>query len=118
MLTLNADLTPQVQTGNRCRAGTRHHHAHIGDIFLDHLEAVNQRRGGNNRRTMLVVVKDRNLHPLLELTFDIEAFRRFNVFQIHTAERGLQRGDHFDQLIGVVLSELDIKYIDPGKFLK
>ena len=59
-----------------------------------------------------------NVHPLLELFFNIEALRRLDVFQIHPTERRLHGGDHVDQLVGVVLIQFDIENVNSGEFLE
>ena len=89
VFTLDTDFAPKIQTSDGGSTGTRHHHADFGDILLDDLEAVDQCRSGNNRGAMLIVVEDRDLHPLLEFALDVKTLRRFDVFQIDAAERGL-----------------------------
>ena len=67
---------------------------------------------------MLVIVKDRNAHPLFEFFFNIEALRRLDVFQIDPAERRLHGGNHVDQFVRVIFGQLDIEHVDPGEFLE
>ena len=52
------------------------------------------------------------------LRFDVEAFRRLDVFQVDAAEGGLHRGDDVDQLVGIVLGELDVEHVDAGELLE
>jgi hypothetical protein len=40
---------------------------------------------------VLVVMEDRDVHARLELTLDLEAFRRLDVLEIDAAEGGLER---------------------------
>ncbi len=63
-------------------------------------------------------MEDRNFHPVAQLAFDIEAFRRLDVFQVHAAKRRLQRCNDVAQLVGVGFIDLDIEHIDAGKFLE
>ena len=67
---------------------------------------------------MLIVVKHRDLHPLAQLALDVEAFRRLDVFEIDAAERRLERRDDVDDLVRVGLADLDVEYVDAGKFLE
>ncbi len=67
---------------------------------------------------MLVVVEHGDLHALAQLLLDVEALWRLDVFQVHAAERGLERGDDLDQLVGVALGEFDVEDVDAGKLLE
>ncbi len=67
---------------------------------------------------MLIVVKNRDLHPLAQLALDVEAFRRLDVFEIDAAERRLERRDDVDDLVRVGLADLDVEHVDAGKFLE
>ena len=50
---------------------------------------------------MLVVVKDRDVHPLAKLPLNVEALRGFNVLEYDAAEGGFQRGDNINKLLRV-----------------
>src|ERR1035441_3846014 len=50
--------------------------------------------------------------------FDQEALRGLDILEVDGPEGGLQRGDHIDEFVGVVLFNLDIEYIDTGEFLE
>ena len=62
--------------------------------------------------------KTGNLHALAQLALDVEAVRRLDVFQVDAAEGGLQRGDHVDQLVEVVLVDLEVEDVDAGELLE
>jgi hypothetical protein len=67
---------------------------------------------------VLVVVEDRDLHPLAQRLLDREAFRRLDVLEIDPAEGGLERGYDLDQLLGVGLVDLDVEDVDAGELLE
>ena len=67
---------------------------------------------------MLIVVKNRNLHPLAEFLLHHKAFWRLDIFKVNAAKGRLQRGDDINQLIDIGLVDFNIKDIDIGKFLK
>ena len=67
---------------------------------------------------MLVVVEDRDLHPLAALALDVEALGRLDVLEVDAAERRLERGDHVDELVGVALVDLDVEAVDAGELLE
>ena len=67
---------------------------------------------------MLIVVKDRDLHALLERLFDNETLGGLDIFQIDTAKAGFQAGHRLDELLRVPLLDLDIEHIDIRKLLE
>jgi hypothetical protein len=67
---------------------------------------------------VLIVVEDRDAHAGLQPLLDLEAFRRLDVLEVDSAEGGLQRGDHLDQLVHIVLGHLDVEHVDAGEFLE
>ena len=56
----------------------------------------------------------RALQPLL----DLEAFRRLDVLEVDAAEGRLERGDHVDELVDVLLVDLDVEDVDAGELLE
>jgi hypothetical protein len=67
---------------------------------------------------VLVVVEDRDLHPLLQLPLDVEALRGLDIFEIDAAQGRFQGGDHVDQLVRVPLRQFDIEDVDASEFLE
>jgi len=83
--------------------------------LADDLEAVEDRRRHDDRGAVLVVVKNRDLHPLAQPALDIEALRGLDVLQVDAAEGRLQCGDDLDQPVGVELVDLDVEDVDAGR---
>ena len=108
----------QVHTGNRCGASAGNHHANIGDIFLHHAQAVKNSGGTDNRRAVLVVVEHRNVHTFAQLLLNVEAFRRFNVFEVDAAKGRLQRRHHVDKFVRISLIHFDIENVNTGELLE
>ncbi|VGP32250.1 hypothetical protein SB00610_01831 [Klebsiella quasipneumoniae subsp. similipneumoniae] len=108
----------QVHAGNCRRPGAGDHHPHVGQILLNDAQAVEDRRGADDRRAVLIVVENRNIHPLAQLLLNVETLRRFNIFEVDTAEGRLEGGDDVNEFIRVQLIDFDIKHIDAGEFLK
>ena len=54
----------------------------------------------------------------LQALLDLEAFRRLDVLEIDAAEGRLQRRDHVDELVDVLLVDLDVEHVDAGEFLE
>ena len=88
------------------------------DLLANDLQAVEHGGTGNDRGAVLVIVEDRNVHPRLELLLDVEALRRLDIFEVDTAERRLEGGNHVDQLVRVVLGQFDVEDVNTGEFLE
>ena len=67
---------------------------------------------------MLVVVEHRDLHALLQLRLDLEAFRSLDVLEIDAAEGRLQRSHGLDHALDGVGGDLDVEHVDAGEFLE
>src|SRR5699024_435730 len=72
----------------------------------------------DNCRAVLIVVEYWNIHPLAQFLFNIETFWRFNVFEVDAAEGRFKRGDDFNKFVRVEFINFNVKYINPGEFLK
>ncbi len=81
-------------------------------------EAVPHRGGDDDRGAVLVVVKDRNVHPLAQLGLDREAFRGLDVFEVDRAESRFQRGDDIAEMLRIGGVDLDVEHVDIGEFLE
>ena len=118
ILHLHAQRHQHFQAGQRRSAGAAGDELDLFDLLAEQLEAVQYRRANDDGRAMLVVVKDRDAHALAQLALDVEALRRLDVLQVDAAEGRLERGDHVDQLVRVVLRQLDVEDVDAGEFLE
>jgi len=67
---------------------------------------------------VLVIVEDGNLHPLPQLLLNIEALGGLDVFQVDTAEGGLQAGDGLDEQVRVGLLNFQVEDVNVGEFLE
>ena len=67
---------------------------------------------------MLVIVEDGDVQLVLEALLNLEAFRRFDVFQVDAAEGGRQGFADLDDLVGALRGDLNIEDIDIGEFLE
>ena len=76
--------------------------------------------GGRNddRGAVLIVVEHRDLHALLELGLDLEAFRALDVLQVDAAESRFQQLAGADDLAGVFRAQLEIEHIDVSEAFK
>ena len=108
----------QVHTGDCCGTRAGNHHPHVRDVFLHHAQTVEDGGSADDCRAVLIVVEYRNIHPLAQFLFNIETFWRFNVFEVDAAEGRFKRGDDFNKFVRVEFINFNVKYINPGEFLK
>ena len=101
-------------------AGARavNHDFDLAHVLAGDLQRVEQRRAGNDRRAVLIVVENGNIQFFDEPLFNFEAFRRLDIFQVNAAKGGRQRLADLDNFIRAARSDLDIKDIDIGELLK
>lgn len=115
---LHPQRDQQVHTSDCRRPCAGDDHPHVGNIFLNYSQAIKNGGSTDDRRSVLVVMEDRDIHALTQFLFNIETFGRFNIFEVNAAEGRLQRRDHVDKFIRVKLIDFDVKYIDAGEFFK
>ncbi len=86
-------------------------------LALD-LQRVQEPGAGDDRRAVLVVVKDRNLEPLAQRLLDGEAARRGDVLEVDAAEGGRDVGDRLDEGLRARRLHLDVEDVDVGEALE
>jgi hypothetical protein len=118
VLARGAHAHDQIEARNRRGTGAADRDLDVGELLARQLHAVEHGGGGDDGGAVLVVVEDGDLQPLLQLALDIKTLRRLDVFEVDAAERGLERGDHLDQLVGIELVQLDVEHVDAGELLE
>ena len=88
------------------------------DVLAHHLQPVEAGRAYDDRRTVLIIMKHRNLHAPAQFALDDEAFRSLDVLEIDGAEGGLEGGDDLHQLERIALLNLDVEDVDAREFLE
>ena len=86
--------------------------------FSDQFQRVEQGRAGDDGGAVLIVVKDRNAHLAAQPLLDVEAFRRFDVFQVDAAEAGLQQPDGLTEQLGVFGVQFQVDGVEVGEALE
>ena len=99
-------------------AGTGHDDPGVGQALLHHPQRVGERGGDDDRRTVLVVVEDRDVQALPEPALDLEAARRRDVLQVDAAEAGRDHLDGAHDLVGVLAGQADRPGVDVGEPLE
>ena len=101
--------------GDGAGAGAVENDFEFSRRLADEGGGVQQRRAGDDRGTVLVVVEDRDPERPAKLLFDEEAIRRFDVLEVDAAERGLEELAGADDLLRVLGIELDVEDVDVGE---
>ena len=118
VLACHTEADHDVQAGDGRRAGARDRDLHVLDAFAHQFQPVEQGRAGDDGGAVLVVMEQRNVHALAQLLLDVEALGCLDVFEVDAAQRGFQRSDDFDQLVGVALGQFNVEDVDAGKLLE
>ena len=118
MVAVDAHRLDQLGAGDRRRAGAVDHHLDVGKLAAGEVAGVDQARGGDDRGAVLVVVEDRDVHPLAQGLLDDEAVGRGNVLEVDAAEARLEQRDRVDELLRVLGRDLDVDRIDVGEALE
>ncbi len=105
----------QLGAGDGRGPGSVDHNFHLGNIFFDQFQGINQAGCGDDGRAVLVIVKDGNIEHLLEPLLDDETFRRFDVLQVNAAKGGGDGPDNIDDLLRVGGVHLDVEHVDVGE---
>ena len=115
---LHAQTHHHVEAGNGRSAGARHGQLDAADVFAHQLQAVEHGRRRDDGGAMLVVMKDRDVHALAQLLFNVEALGRLDVFEVDAPQSRLHGGNDLDQLVRVALGQFDVEHIDACKLLE
>ena len=76
---------------------------------------VDQPGGGNDRRAMLIIMKDRDVHPFFQCLFNDEAIGCGNIFQIDAAKGRFQQFNRVDEALRIFGIHFDVDGVDVGE---
>src|SRR6185503_8696480 len=103
---------------DRGGAGTGEHHPDLFDFLTYALQRVQQRGSRNNRRPVLVVVEDGNLHRLPQRLLDVEAVGGPDVLEIDASDGGLEQLAEPDDVVGAFGADLEIEDVEVRELLE
>ena len=78
----------QLDTGNSSRTSAVQNNFDIFDLLLADMQGIDQACRTNHRSSMLVIMKNRDIHFLFQALFNDKTFRRLDIFKIDTAKTG------------------------------
>jgi hypothetical protein len=82
------------------------------------MQGVDQRRGRDDRRAVLVVMEHRNVEQFAQALLDDEAFRRLDVFQIDAAPALAEEAHAIDELLDILGVDLEVDAVHVGEALE
>src|SRR6202035_5435374 len=115
VLALHAEVDGVLGTCYRGCASAIADHLYVFDFFVHKNQSIQQCRAHDDRGSMLVVMKNRDLHSATQLLFHDEAVGRFDVFKVDSAERGLEHLAGANDILGVRGVQLEVEDIDVGE---
>ena len=108
----------EFDTGDACCAGAVADELGRLHIASGDFQRVDQAGCRNDRRAVLVVMEDRDVHQFAQPLLDDEAFGRLDVLQIDPAEGGSEEAYAVDEFVGVLGIDLQIDRVHIGKALE
>ena len=118
ILTPDAQFHQHLKAGDASGAPTGGDDLDIGKALARNDHRVGRSGPHNNRGAVLVVVKDRDLHPLAAQAFDHKAVGGPDILKVHGTEAGLQSADDLGEFHRVGFVHLDVEAVDVGEFLE
>ena len=108
----------EFEAGDAGRARAVHHHLDVCHLAARQMQRIDHAGGRDDRRAVLVVMEDGNVHQLAQPLFDHEAIGRLDVFQIDAAEAGSQIAHAIDEGVDIRGVDFDIDRVDIGEALE
>ena len=90
------------------------YHAQLRNLLAGDLGAVDQGRRGDDGRTVLVVVHERDVELLAQAGLDLEALRGLDILEVDAAEGGGDGLHRTHELVGIGGIDLDVEGVDAG----
>ena len=118
VLALDPERDVEARAGHGRGPGPADDDLDVLELALGQGRGVEQRGARDDRRAVLVVVEDRDLHAPLELLLDVEAGRGADVLEVDAAEGRLERRDALDEGVGILGVDLEVEHVDVGEFFE
>ena len=83
-------------------ASAVYYQSNVAYLFACDLAGVHQRRCNDYRRSVLVIVENRDIKPFLELCLYLEASRCSDVLKVDTSEAVADKRDGINYLVNVI----------------
>ncbi len=118
VLAPHAQLHQHVEAGDPRSAAAGRDDLDLGKGLVRHAQRIGCGGANDDGSAVLVIMKDRYVHPRAAQLFDDETVRRLDVLEVDRAKGRLQRADDIGELVRIGLVQLDIETVDIGEFLE
>ena len=118
VLTSCTELEQHVQAGDAGSAAADRNDLQILERAIRQSERVHGGRAYHDGRAVLIVVEDRNVHPLPADPLDREAVGGLDVLQVDCAKGWLERDHVLGQLLGLGRVDFDVEAVDARELLE
>ena len=108
----------QIHAGERRGARAGGDQPDVRQLLALQQQAVADGGGDDDRGAVLIVMEDRDFHPLTEPALDREALGRLDVLEVDGAKGWLEGGDDLDEAVRVLGVHLDVEDVDAGELLE
>ena len=115
VLAPHAEGQQKVDAGDPRGAGAVDDEGRLAQFPLGQVAGVDEGRGGHDRRSMLVVMEDGNIHQLAQAGLDDEALGRLDVFEVDAAEGRAEEADAVDEFLHIFGRDFEVDAVDIGK---
>ena len=88
------------------------------EIAARQMQRIDEAGCGDDRRAMLVVMEDRDVHDLAQALLDDEALGRLDILEIDAAEGGAEKAHAIDEFVRILGIDFEVDGIDVGETLE
>ena len=118
ILRTEADGAQKLEAGDTGSAGAIAHDLGVLDLAAGQFERVDQAGGRDDRGTVLVIMKDRDVEQFAQLLLDDETLRRLDVFKVDAAPALAEQLHAIDELVRIFGRDFEVDGIDIGEALE
>ncbi len=113
-----AEGDQEIETGEGGGAGAARDQPNFLEAAARQMQGVQNGRRDDDRGAVLVVVEDRDPHPLAQTTLHLETFGRLDVLEVDGTEGRFESRHDLHETVDVTRVQLQIEGVDAGEFLE
>ena len=114
----DADGEQQARDGDPGGSRTVHDDADVGHLFIHELQRIDERRERDDRRSVLVVVENRDVESSLQRALYFKAARRGYILEVDAAETAGEERNGLHNLVHVMRAHAERDRVHAAEFLE